>query len=118
MNSNSDLIGQGLSFPLRLGPQGGWQLTNHYSELNQAIMIILMTPIGQRVMRPTFGCQIHDLMFEPINSQTLTLAKRYTEEALAMWEPRIDVKEVVVNYKIDMPSAISLEVVYRPKNEK
>jgi phage baseplate assembly protein W len=47
-------------------------------------------------MRPTFGCRIHELVFAPNTPETLGLARRYVEEALGMWEPRITVVSTVV----------------------
>jgi uncharacterized protein len=46
-------------------------------------------------MRPEFGCEIHDLVFAPNDPATSGLARRYVMEALSMWEPRIDVLEVL-----------------------
>ncbi len=92
----TDLVGRGWAFPPHVDGRGRVALTSERSELEQAIQIILMTPLGQRVMRPTFGCGIHDLVFAPINSQTLAQARRYVTEALAMWEPRIMVTNVDV----------------------
>jgi phage baseplate assembly protein W len=71
-------------------------LTNERSELEQAIGIILSTPVGTRVMRPRFGSRLHELLFAPINVQTIAQARRYVEEALGMWEPRIQVTSVDV----------------------
>ena len=79
-----DLIGRGLSFPLKIGSQGRMILTNENNELQQSIMIILMTPLGQRVMRPTFGCRIHELLFAPNNADTISSAQQYVEEALGI----------------------------------
>lgn len=93
---NETIVGRGWAFPLGINPRGMITLTNEKSEIEQAIIIILSTPIGTRVMRPTFGSQLHELVFAPNNSQTCAQAARYVEEALAMWEPRIEVKEVDV----------------------
>src|SRR5437867_3677717 len=92
----TDLVGRGWAFPPHVDARGRVALTSERSELEQAIQIVLMTPLGQRVMRPTFGCRIHDLVFAPVNNQTLAQARRYVTEALAMWEPRITVTEVEV----------------------
>ncbi|MCB8982478.1 MAG: GPW/gp25 family protein [Ardenticatenaceae bacterium] len=94
MKTITDLIGSGWAFPPTIDPQGGVALTRATSEIEQAIRIILLTPLGQRVMRPTFGCRIHELVFAPNNSTTAAQAIRYVEEALAMWEPRIQVTEI------------------------
>lgn len=92
----TDLVGRGWAFPPHVDARGRVALTSERSEIEQAIQIILMTPLGQRVMRPSFGCRIHDLVFAPINNQTLAQARRYVTDALAMWEPRITVTEVEV----------------------
>lgn len=96
-----EIIGRGWSFPPKIGPQGGFMLTHERDELDQAIKIILTTPLGQRVMRPTFGCRIHELIFEPNNSDTAAQARRYVMEAISMWEPRINVKDVAVKSDFD-----------------
>lgn len=89
-----DIIGTGWSFPPQISKQGGVALASRETEIEQAIKIILLTSPGQRVMRPTFGCRIHELIFAPLNSTTLAQAIRFVEDALAMWEPRINVREV------------------------
>ena len=92
----NDIIGSGWAFPPRIDAQGGLALTRGFAELDQAILIILTTSPGQRVMRPTFGCRLHELVFAPNDSHTAARARRYVEEALGMWEPRIRVTRVDV----------------------
>jgi phage baseplate assembly protein W len=98
MNNTTDerIVGRGWTFPLGVNPRGEIALTSEQSEIEQAILIILSTPIGSRVMRPTFGSRLHELIFAPNNSQTSAQARRYVEEALGMWEPRIQVTNVEV----------------------
>ena len=45
-------------------------------------------------MRPSFGSRLSELVFAPNNSHTAAIAQRYVEEALGMWEPRINVLDV------------------------
>jgi phage baseplate assembly protein W len=58
--------------------------------------MILSTVKGERVLRPEFGCQIHDLVFAPNDTTTTGLAAYHVEQALGMWEPRIRVIHVDV----------------------
>lgn len=90
------IIGRGWSFPPQINQQGGVTLTSEENEIQQAIRIILTTTPGERVMRPTFGSRLHELVFAPINQETLFLAQHYVEEALKMWEPRIELTLVEV----------------------
>lgn len=89
-----DIIGRGWAFPPQIGRRGGLALVTEETELVQAIEIILRTAPGTRVMRPTFGCRLHELVFAPNNSHTAVLAQGFVEEALGMWEPRIVVLQV------------------------
>lgn len=93
---NEKIIGSGWSFPIQIGKSGGIGLAHLTDELEQSIRIILETPVGQRMMRPTFGSRLHELVFQPNDLQTAATAVRYVEEALAMWEPRIQVVDVQV----------------------
>ena len=111
-----EIIGQGWAFPPQVGPQGGLSLTNDRNEIDQAIHIILSTSPGERVMRPTFGCRLHDLVFDPNNSHTAARARRYVEEALGMWEPRINVLRVTVTPDRDQANALIIEIQYEIKS--
>ncbi|MCB0189518.1 MAG: GPW/gp25 family protein, partial [Caldilineaceae bacterium] len=64
--------------------------------IEQSIRIILSTAQGERVMRPTFGSRLHELVFEPMNVETMALARKYVADALGMWEPRINVLDIRV----------------------
>src|SRR5215468_63054 len=90
----ADVLGTGWAFPPRIDARGRVAMARQERDIEEAIRIILLTPKGQRVMRPEFGCQIHDLIFAPNDATTAGLASYYVEEALGMWEPRIRVQEV------------------------
>ena len=112
---SNEIIGRGWAFPPRIGPQGGFALTNDRNEIDQAIEAILTTALGQRVMRPTFGCRLHELVFAPNNSQTHARARRYVEEALGMWEPRIKVQAIHVKVDNNDNGRLLIEISYKIK---
>src|SRR5690349_6746886 len=93
----SDFLGTGWAFPPRPDGRGGLGVASGYQDIEQAIRIILSTPIGQRVMRPTFGSRLHELLFAPAGPDTFGLAELYVTEALGFWEPRIDVLDVTAS---------------------
>ena len=116
-----EIVGRGWSFIAKTGlyisPQGGIALTNGRNEIDQAIEIILSTAPGERVMRPTFGCRLHELVFDPNNSHTVAMAHHYIEEALGMWEPRIRVRQVNILPDVDEDgqSFLRIKVEYELK---
>ncbi|RIK40423.1 MAG: phage baseplate protein [Chloroflexi bacterium] len=90
----TDILGVGWAFPVGTDARGRVALARQENDIEQAIRLILLTPRGQRIMRPEFGCRIHELIFHPNDAATAGLAAYYVEEALGMWEPRIDVDSV------------------------
>jgi hypothetical protein len=101
---------------MRIDARGRVALARQERDIEQAICIILLTPKGQRVMRPEFGCQIHDLIFAPNDPTTAGLAAYYVKEALAMWEPRITVQEVTVNPDAQHEGRLLIDIRYQVKS--
>lgn len=93
---DNELIGRGWTFPVGPDGSGRLSLSSGIDDIDESISLILGTSLGERVMRPKFGCRIHDLVYAPIHGNTLGLAERYVREALGWWEPRIEVTSVDV----------------------
>ena len=110
-----DFLGAGWSFPVQIDTRGRVALSRRERDIEEAILLILLTPKGQRVMRPEFGCQIHDLIFAPNDATTVGLAIYYVEEALAMWEPRIQVLEVTAAPDETRTERLLIEITYEIK---
>jgi uncharacterized protein len=88
-------LGVGTAFPLQLQAQTHCLQRAEYEEsVRQSILIILGTAKGERLMRPDFGCGIHDLVFETLSAATYGRVQQSVEEALLRLEPRIDVTRV------------------------
>jgi len=112
---NRDIIGRGWAFPPHLDHRGQIATVGGATEIEQAIRIILNTAPGQRVMRPEFGCRLHELVFAPNNNQTAGMAERFVRQALGRWEPRIAIESVVAKPHPDSPAALLITVRYRIK---
>jgi phage baseplate assembly protein W len=83
-------LGKGWGFPVGLNTRGNIELSEYEKNIEESVILIVGTATGERVMRPEFGCKIHDLIFYPNNATTATLATFYIKEALAKWEPRVE----------------------------
>jgi phage baseplate assembly protein W len=112
---SQDIIGTGWRFPPRIGRHGGIELVSGEAEIEQSILIILRTAPGQRMMRPEFGCALHDLVFMPNNSDTANRIRRAVRQALGRWEPRIQVTDVVVRPDPDDAAHVWIDIEYRIK---
>jgi uncharacterized protein len=116
MTQNSHrFLGAGLNFPLCTDARGQIALVSGAEDIEQSMRIILGTRPGERVMRPTFGCRAHELLFEPRSAGTASLMQEYVHQALRMWEPRIEVHSVFVNQDDSTPGALLAEIEYSIK---
>ena len=91
-----EFLGVGWTYPVRTRLNGDIAMSQFEDDIREAILIILGTAKGERVMRPDFGCGIHDLVFAPINTATITLVQNSVREALTVYEPRIELMRVEV----------------------
>jgi phage baseplate assembly protein W len=114
-------LGRGWSFPVRLDEKEGTiRLSEYERDIQESIWIILSTAKGERVMRPDFGCGINDLVFEVINATTLAEIEVRVQEALATFEPRIEVTNVsaLSSGGVDGQLRISIDYVIRGTNNQ
>lgn len=112
--ASENFLGQGWVFPV-LPDDSGQILVRDEADIRQAIRIILGTAQGERVMRPDFGAGLQPLVFEPINTSTMTLVKHRVEEALIAWEPRID--KITVRVTADqLTGRLLIEIDYRVRS--
>jgi phage baseplate assembly protein W len=117
MNLKSDeFLGVGWAFPPSINARGRIAMSRGTRDIEEAIQMILLTPKGQRIMRPEFGCQIHELIFAPNDATTAGLAASYVQEALEMWEPRIEVLKVHARNDEENESRLLIEIDYEVKS--
>ena len=79
---------------MRTNSRGAIERAADETDVEESIRIILGTAKGERVMRPDFGCDVHDYAFAVVDTTTLTLISTSVREALSRWEPRIEVEGV------------------------
>jgi hypothetical protein len=109
----ADFIGRGISFPLRVNQSGSIALAEGGDGIDASIRMALSTAPGERVMRPQFGCRIWDLLFEPVNANTLGLMAEAVRDALSQWEPRIEVEDIEVEPDPASPARVVIRILYR-----
>jgi phage baseplate assembly protein W len=113
MSGVPPFVGRGFAFPMRIDGSGGFAMESGAADIEKSMRVIIMTAPGERPMRPEFGCAIWDLLFEPINMNTLGRMELAVSEALSRWEPRAEILEVVVDPDESMVGAVRIAVSYR-----
>lgn len=115
-----EFLGCGWKFPVNIDSKGHIGMSEYEEDIKEAIWIILSTSKGERVMRPDFGCGIHDFVFESINTATLGMIEASVREALTLWEPRIEIINVnALSDKINEGKLIiSIDYMVRTTNNR
>jgi phage baseplate assembly protein W len=83
--------GEGEGSGLRVDAKGDLETVEDDSAVRQAILLLIATRPGERVMRPAYGCDLQRLVFSPNDDTTAGLAVHYVRRALESWEPRIEI---------------------------
>lgn len=109
-------LGVGWKFPVRVNSKGGLSYSEYEKDIEESIYIILGTSKGERVMRPDFGCGIHDFVFSQADEFTIQSIKYHVEEALRDWEPRIDLLNVDVRSAVMENNRLIINIEYRIRN--
>ena len=114
-DSQAPFLGRGIAFPVRMSIQGSVQLSAFIHNIEESIHLILQTKLGERLYRPDFGSRLSELVFMPMNTQTLMLTRLYVEEALEKWEPRILIEEITAEPD-PLRGRIDIAILYTPKD--
>ncbi|ELZ05017.1 GPW/gp25 family protein [Natrialba chahannaoensis JCM 10990] len=111
-----EFLGTGWQYPVTSDHRGDVELSNAEGDIQEAIRIILGTAKGERIMRPEFGCDIHDHVYSAASPATLNLIESSVREALVRWEPRIDIVDVDARTATDDPNRILIEIEYHVRS--
>jgi len=100
MTEKYPFLGTGWSFPPQFdkGKRSVKTLTDE-TDINSSLHILLSTEIGERIMQPTYGCDLHRLLFEPLDTALEAYVKDLVKTAVLYFEPRIKLEDVTLEDK-------------------
>lgn len=101
---------------LQVSQTGSIQMVDRDNSVRQAILLILCTATGERVMRPEYGCDLDQLAFMPNDETTLGLAIYLVRKALDRWEPRIEIKNLDAEFSNSEPGRMHILLDYRVRS--
>lgn len=112
-NKPKDFLGTGWKYPVKIDVDRKIAMSEYEEDIEEAIRIILGTAKGERVMRPDFGCGIHEMAFEPIDTTTVNLIENSVRDGLIQWEPRIEVIKIEVSTEESAQGKLLVSIDYR-----
>lgn len=116
----TDFLGTGWAFPVTLDRDGNIATASELDVINRSIELILGTAKGERLMRPDFGSDLFNFVFQPLNHSNKRGMATAVKTALQKWEKRVRLVDVIVsNDAIDRGTAlINIEYEVRSSNTK
>lgn len=103
---------------LALAATGSVAMIQGDAAIRQALLMLLSTRPGERIMRPTYGCDLHRLVFLPNDDTTAGLAIHYVRQALERWEPRIRILKLDAGSEPDRPEMMWMRLDYEVRETR
>ena len=88
----------GISLPFRIDPlTGGVAVESGDEKLKENVIHVLLTDIGERVMRREYGGGVRALLHDPNNDALRAIVQRQIAKGIAQHEPAVQVQSVTVS---------------------
>jgi phage baseplate assembly protein W len=107
---SSSLVG--ISFPYRKENNQFPVVDIDVDAIKSDLILLFSTPIRSRVMRPTFGTNIHSLIFEGIDDLLLTRMSRSIIQTILNWAPNVEILDLNVETE---GTTVTFEIDYEVK---
>lgn len=116
MFERQKFLGRGWSFPptfsRRADGNSGVDMVEAKEDIDQSLGILLSTSLGERVMQPTYGCNLIDYQFEPLNASLIGQLRDLIANAILYHEPRIRVQKIDISEADALSGKLLIEVEY------
>lgn len=113
---NKSFLGTGWSFPPSFSrTQSSVMLVSDVTDIEQSLHVLLSTRRGERVMQPTYGCNLDVLLFEPISLTLITYITDMIRTAIMYHEPRITLNKLNVSDSDMLEGVVLITLDYTVK---
>lgn len=114
METEQDFLGIGWSFPpeFKQSTKAVTMLTDE-ADIKSSLEILLSTKIGERIMQPKYGCNMDELLFNPLNRTLKTFVSELIKTAILYHEPRIDVEKIDITQGDDLSGELLVLIDFK-----
>src|SRR5882757_2632308 len=106
-------LGTGWGFPPTFSrPLRGVEMVSGVADIHQSLQILFATARGERIMLPLYGCDLWRMVFRDLTTTLTTELKDMVEQAIVLWEPRIDVLLVDAAEDLDEDGLVRIGVAF------
>jgi len=116
MEVEREFLGRGWSFPPQFDRASKAVLMlEEEADIESSLHILLSTKIGERVMQPTYGCNLDDMVFESMNLTMITYMKDLIQNAILYHEPRIELEKLDIDTSNQNEGVLLIVLYYMVK---
>ena len=113
MTQKRSFLGTGWSFPPQFDNKGvAVSMLSDVDDINSSLEILLSTRQGERVMQPGYGCNLDEMVFEPLTTSFKTYIRDLVTTAILYYEPRISVNNIELDDTEELQGKILVRVEY------
>jgi phage baseplate assembly protein W len=113
MARQDSFLGTGWAFPPGFDDRGmGALMVEDVVDIEQSLRILLSTRPGERVMHPGYGCDLRRMVFENIDTGTLTEIRDLVHRAVLFYEARITLDEIDVDTSELIEGVLRIRLAY------
>lgn len=107
-------LGTGWAFPPEFSRKAGTcRMVSALDDIRESLWILLSTVPGERVMVPTYGCDLQRFVFQGLTTGLISQVRETVSTAIVRWEPRIDLISCLVSVDTDQPSLLLIEIAFQ-----
>jgi phage baseplate assembly protein W len=113
MSEELPFLGSGWSFPPRFHKDSrSVGMSSGVQDIHESLEILLSTTLGERIMQPTYGCNLKDYLFDPLDASLDAFLKDLIKTAILYFEPRIHLDRVSLTSE-PLEGRVTIELDYR-----
>lgn len=111
--SDPSFLGTGWSFPPSFNKTlGSTEMLKDVEDIQSSLHILLTTRLGERVMQPTYGCNLDELVFESLSSTFKSYIRDLVKTAILYHEPRVKLNKIDLDDSRDLEGVVLIIIDY------
>lgn len=112
-NQSKAYLGTGWGFPPTFNKNSASvEMLKEVEDIESSLNIILGTRPGERTMRPDFGCNLENLLFESLTTTLKTYMTDIIKTAILKYEPRVILNKVELSESEELDGVVLITLIY------
>lgn len=113
MSIQESFLGTGWGFPPEFSkPAKSVLMSSDEKDIRESLIILLSTRLGERIMVPDYGCNLEELLFQPIDLTLKTYITGLIKDAILFYEARISVDKIDIGDTSELEGTVIISIDY------